>query len=602
MTAEAGEPFNPLWRNSLRTRADVAEALASLFAPLRGCFSESGARVVIDASGAVFDRATTGLEGFARPLWGLAAAAMGGADDPGWWPPLRAGLASGTDPGHPDYWGDPVDFDQRLVEIAGIAVALCLAPDRLWEPLAERKRQRLLAYLAAARGQEYFANNWQFFRLLIDAALRRLGEAGDDAAASAAFEAIDSFHAGDGWYRDGPWPQIDHYNGFAFHSFGLIYSRFADWDARRAGGIRERARAFAPHYARWFADDGAVLPFGRSLSYRFACAAFWGACVFAGLEALPWGVMKGLYLRHLRWWARQPIARRDGLLSLGFAYPNPGIAETYSSAASPYLACMAFLPLAVPEHHPFWSAGEAPPPDPSGEPEPQTQPGMLLKREPGQTAALTAGQANRRIRFGAEKYAKFAYSTRYAFSVESGPRTMLGTFDSMLALEDGDGEWHVREECEEAAIVGNLVFAVWRPWRDVAIETWLYWDGPWQMRVHHIRSPRQLSSIEGGFCLPRPEGPGPFGVNEEGRACMELPGDFSGIAEGDGGTRMARVHWAEPNTHLLHPRTLVPQLGGLLAAGETRLVTAVLASPDVERCREAWAAGPPIVRETLPRW
>lgn len=62
------------------------------------------------------------------------------------------------------------------------------------------------------------------------------------------------------------------------------------------------------------------------MTYRFAMAAFWGALALAlalaGEEALPWGVVKGLYLRHLRWWSRPEIADRDGVLSVGYGYPT----------------------------------------------------------------------------------------------------------------------------------------------------------------------------------------------------------------------------------------------------------------------------------------
>jgi len=102
MTASAdaatASPFNPLAGNPLRTRADVATALASLFEPLRPCFSTGQGRVCIDASAASYARTAIELEGFARPLWGLAAAAAGGVDRPSWWTLYRAGLARGLDP------------------------------------------------------------------------------------------------------------------------------------------------------------------------------------------------------------------------------------------------------------------------------------------------------------------------------------------------------------------------------------------------------------------------------------------------------------------------------------------------------------------------
>ena len=174
-----------------------------------------------------------------------------------------------------------------------------------------------------------------------------------------------------------------------------------------------RARQFAGAMRHWYGPDGAALPFGRSLLYRFAHAGFWGALAYAGVEALPWGQIKGYYLRNLRWWARQPAFDRDGVLSIGYAYPNLMVSEGYNSAGSPYWAMKAFLPLALGETHPFWSAEEVPP-ESFAEPVPLPEPGMVAQHLPGQIVMLSSGQDYRHQWRGmAEKYGKFAYSTRY---------------------------------------------------------------------------------------------------------------------------------------------------------------------------------------------
>ncbi|MCD4658802.1 DUF2264 domain-containing protein, partial [Agrobacterium sp.] len=64
--------FNPLYGNPLKTRADVRKALDDSFAPLLPYFSQRGARVTLSGTAAHFDRAAADLEGFARPLWGIA--------------------------------------------------------------------------------------------------------------------------------------------------------------------------------------------------------------------------------------------------------------------------------------------------------------------------------------------------------------------------------------------------------------------------------------------------------------------------------------------------------------------------------------------------
>jgi hypothetical protein len=79
---------------------------------------------------------------------------------------------------------------------------------------------------------------------------------------------------------------------------------------------------------------GRAIPFGRSMTYRFAMSSFWGALAFADVEPpapLTWGVIKGLQLRNVRWWTAQPGAYApDGTFTIGFCYPNHNMTEVNS--------------------------------------------------------------------------------------------------------------------------------------------------------------------------------------------------------------------------------------------------------------------------------
>ncbi len=130
----------------------------------------------------------------------------------------------------------------------------------------------------------------------------------------------------------------------------------------------EREARFAQDYLYWFEDGGRAVPFGRSLTYRFGQCAFFSALAFAGVEALPWGVVKSRVLGNLRDWFAQPIFSSDCLLTVGYGYPNLCMGENYNAPGSPYWALKAFLCLALPEEHPFWRAEEEIPPGPSALP------------------------------------------------------------------------------------------------------------------------------------------------------------------------------------------------------------------------------------------
>ena len=568
---------NPLFNNPLLTRYDLTKAVMDLFNPLLPYFSEGGARVRLSATGAIFDYAAAELEGFARPLWGIVPLAAGGYDFPHW-ELYRRGLANGTNPDHAEYWGDVSDRNQRLVELAAIGFALAMVPQHIWEPLSKADKEVVAAYLLAAREREFVDNNWKFFRVLIDLGLERVSVSFDASKTHAYLDELEAFDIGDGWYRDGPVRRVDHYVPFAMHFYGLIYTVLAKGDDTRKARLLQRSKRFASDIRHWFGPDGASIAFGRSQTYRFAAGGFWGGLAFADLEALPWPQVKGYYMRHIRWWAKLPICDRDGILSIGYGYPNLLMSESYNSPCSPYWALKFFLPLALPTDHPFWRAQEAEA-ETFAEPIPLPQPGMVAFHTQGNVVVLSSGQQHDRMRGAQEKYSKFVYSTRYAFNVEADERHFAAaSFDGMLGLSDDGVHFRTRETMEEALIAKDCLYSRWRPWADVEIETWLVPQNPWHIRLHRIRTARPLQTSEGGFAIERADFNRDRTDEGEGRAVCKGQTDISVIHDLSAGIqRDGLCHPAIANTNLIHARTLVPQLRGTIASGETLLVTACVA-------------------------
>nr|WP_234936231.1 DUF2264 domain-containing protein [Agrobacterium rubi] len=571
------------------TRDDLAKAVMDLFNPLLPYFSEGGARVRLSATGAIFDYPAAELEGFARPLWGIVPLAAGGYDFPHW-DLYRRGLANGTNPDHAEYWGDVSDRNQRLVELAAIGFALAMVPEHIWEPLSEADKEIVAAYLLAAREREFVDNNWKFFRVLIDLGLERVGVAFDTSKTHAYLDELEAFDIGDGWYRDGPVRRVDHYVPFAMHFYGLIYTVLAKGDDARKARLLQRSKRFASDIRHWFGPDGASLAFGRSQTYRFAAGGFWGGLAFADLEALPWSQVKGYYMRHIRWWAKLPICDRDGVLSIGYGYPNLLMGESYNSPCSPYWALKFFLPLALPGDHAFWAAEEAEP-ETFAEPVPLPKPGMVAFHTPGNVVVLSSGQQHDKMRGAQEKYSKFVYSTRYAFNIEADDRHFAAaSFDGMLGLSDDGVHFRTRETMEEALIAGDYLYSRWRPWRDVVVETWLVPHNPWYIRVHRIITPHALDTSEGGFAIERADFNRDTSETGNGRGVCFGQQDISAIVDlSPGKVRDGIAHQAIANTNLIHARTLVPQLRGTIAAGETILMTAAMGLPVGEETTAALA-------------
>ena len=212
---------------------------------------------------------------------------------------------------------------------------------------------------------------------------------------------------------------------------------------------------------------------------------------------------------------------------------------------------------------------------------------------PGNVVALSGGQQNWQMRAGAEKYAKFVYSSRYGFSVEVDERGFeMAAFDGMIGFSDDGRHYRVREANETAQIAGNTLFARWKPWADVTVETWLLPANPWHIRVHRITTPRALKSSEGGFAIGRADLNADVTEEAAGRALARSKTDLSVILD-LGGNRAGKALRAFPNTNLIVAKTIVPQLRGDIPAGTTVLVTAAMALP-VGASADAALAKPPV--------
>lgn len=565
----------------LDSREDVRRLVLKLWRPMLALGSASNARCCPGETGAVYDDGAAGLEGFCRPLWAVLACAAHGDSLPGT-ELLAEAVRAGVDHSHPDYWGEFVNDDQRCVEMAVLGWALLQAPNAFWTSLDDPSRDRFVEWISQInRVTRLPANNWRFFRILVNLGLRAVRRPHSPERLEEDLALIESCYLGDGWYSDGRGTQRDYYVAMAMHFNGLLIAAarppgFDDYTAR----YRERARLFAPHFLQWFVPDGAALPYGRSLIYRFAQAAFWSALAWAGEEALPWGVIKGVLLRHVRSWLGRPIFDHAGVLSIGYGYGNLNMAESYNSPSSPYWATKALLVAGLPKEHPFWQAAEASLPR-QEEKSVQVHPGFIIRRhdDQQQITVLASGQFPNgwHLRHAAAKYAKFAYSTRFGFSVPVGSVTLEdGAYDNALALSDDGHHWRVREKCTEVRIEGDMLFSTWSPWEDVKVGTWLLFDANWQVRVHRLETGRPLHSAEAGHAVPRPDA-APleeenYGQVGHGRAAAIFSDNAAGLVD-PLASRAGAIVMPTPNSNLLHPRTVLPTLRASHAPGVHWLVT-----------------------------
>ena len=133
-------------QNRLRTRDDLKAFLEDLLNPLEPHTSPGGALIRLGNTATHYDERAAQLEGFSRPLWGLASLLAGGGYFQGTTRWVR-GFASGTNPKHDEFWGDMRNSDQRMVECAAIGYTLAVARESVWDPLDPDAKRSLEQWL-----------------------------------------------------------------------------------------------------------------------------------------------------------------------------------------------------------------------------------------------------------------------------------------------------------------------------------------------------------------------------------------------------------------------------------------------------------------------
>ncbi|GAO18332.1 uncharacterized protein UV8b_06751 [Ustilaginoidea virens] len=643
---------HPFTNVALHDRASVQQLLRTVLDPLEPFFSPAKARVRCPGGTAVrFDQTASEVEGICRPLWGLAALLAGNGEYRGteWW---IQGIRSGTDPDSPEFWGFPRDNDQRMVEMCPLGFALAVIPN-IWDKFSSRERSNIEAWLGNSINEKNMPNtNWLWFRVFANLGLKKCGAKYSQDRIDSDIEHLDTFYRGDGWSNDGPAGvhQMDYYSSsFAIQFLQLLYAELAGEEARhRAAEFRKRAQTAALDLVHYYDEQGRAIPFGRSVGYRFAMVSFWGALAYANVELpapLSWGMVKGIVMRNLRWWQTQPdMWTSSGTLSLGYSYPNMYMTENYNSPASPYWACLAFICLAVPESHPFWTSKEEALSHAFPRVKELPHPGHIMSRLGGHCMLLSSGQAcGYPMKATHAKYGAFAYSSAYGYSVPPGLFSLeQHALASQMGLSDDGGEsWKTRRLCEYAALEhreGALPVLVsrWKPFSDVHVTTTLVPPEEstpnWHLRVHRIRAGREVVTADGSFAIrsadsvngrlldlydeARCEGTMPrlMGNYDTDTAEGWATGKAGAFAVSKGavgikalesglvGERRAMLVNADPNSNLMDSRTTIPTLQHTVDKGQTAwYVSAIYAKPGDGVPRSTYLDGwekPPAV----PSW
>ncbi|MEG0388379.1 MAG: DUF2264 domain-containing protein [Niameybacter sp.] len=553
------------------TKQDYQESVLALCEPLKKYFFQGKAGLKIGVTEAHYDQRTIALETFSRPLWGLVPFFAGGgkSDFDAFY---QEGLKNGPNEVHKEYWGKGSTCHQSFVEMAAIGLGLLLAPEKFWTPLKAEEQKNLNIWLLQINEHVIPSNNWLFFRVFVNIGLRSVGAEYSEEAINESLETVEKFYLGEGWYSDGKSSQRDYYVAFAMHFYSLVYAKkMKDIDPARCETYKERAKLFAQDFIYWFVEGGESLPYGRSLTYRFAQCAFWSALAFADVEVFSWGVMKGIVNRHFRSWFSRPILDAEGKLTIGYGYPNIQMTEGYNSSGSPYWSFKSFLVLALDDHHPFWLAEEEPLPT-LDEIRVQKHAMLMIQRiSPNHAVALASGQyAGWEPLHTAEKYSKFAYSTYFGFNVprsyyslsQAAPDNMLTFMHNHMCF--------VRRKCEEVVIGEKSIYSKWSPLEGIVVETVLEPCGKGHIRKHTIHSEIECEAFEAGFAIPV-LGTSPMTRTCEGASVRLEHGEaYTSITlrKGEG---VAESMQCETSCNIIHPKVSLPFIKLTIPKGITEI-------------------------------
>lgn len=543
---------------SIKTRRDLENVMLGIVEPLKQYYSTNKAWLNLGHTSAHYPDRAAWVEGFSRPLWGLGSFWSGGSSDTNWEEIYYKGLVAGTDPDNAEYWGDCVPYDQMLVEMAAISYTILMAKDKIIGPMSEKEKENLCTWLSQINKNPCYSCNWRFFHVMVNVALYKIGAQYDPEGMEESLKFLEECYVGEGWYLDGIQGAADYYVPFAMHFYGLIYSMFMnEEDPERCRRFVDRAMEFGKDFAYWFAEDGSGLPFGRSLTYRFAQASFFSACVMAHIEPIPLGEMKGIILRHLEYWLDQSIFDHKGLLTIGYTYPNLNMAESYNAPGSPYWSMKLFACLALPEEDTFWSVEALPLPNMDKiKTFPKAK--MIMQRtDDGHVVSFPIGlQIGHVHTHMEEKYSKFAYSTKYGFSVMHSPFNFAEAApDSVLSFELG-GQIFIRRTIDEGEVREGIMISEWSPFMGIKVHSEIIPEGQGHRRIHKIESEYDCVAYDAGFAVK--------------------VGDDSCTVKCVQGNGLELVLRADPNTNLIHSKTDIPVVKYVIKKGTNIVETQVM--------------------------
>lgn len=449
-----------------------------------------------EESGASYNKDIRELEYFSRPLWAIFSLMVNDnfkyseIIEP-YMKRIKMGLHKNTLYSFPY---PTTKTRQIAVEMAVYGYGLLACKKTFLQYLSKEEIRELENWLNTINKIEIPIGNWLFFLLIVNYGLKENNLNYDQSKIDFALENIEKLYIGNGWYKDGCDGQRDYYIAFAFHFYSQILKKYCK---AFPINVEERSSLFEQEFLYWFDKNGISLPFGRSLTYRFAHVSYWASSVVSNIYQVDLSYIKSLIHKNLNFWFS-----KDKLFTIGYGYSNLLLSEDYNATGSPMWSMKTMVILSLPDNHDFWKIEEKNI-NFLDDMYVSQKSGLLFVTGNFHHYALSANQYSKnKILQHMSKYGKFCYSTAFGWNLSRDVEGIENfAVDNALAISiNGTNQYQSRGYIYNSKVCDEYIYSQWNYGEIAMIDTWLIpVNEQCHVRIHRIRSAFELETYEGAF-------------------------------------------------------------------------------------------------------